>query len=78
MMSKIKILVAAMVVVGSASTAFAASLPQQDRDAWFVDSGRYINGQTPSEPYYGDHPQAQFEDHNRTFSTGRDAQDFGN
>ena len=80
----IKLLTIVAVVAGSTATAFAAPLPAQDRTGWFVDSGRYINGQTPSEPYYGDRAQGQglIEGRNsavigdfsaNSTSTGRDA-----
>jgi hypothetical protein len=87
----IKLLTIVAVVAGSTATAFAAPLPAQDRTGWFVDSGRYINGQTPSEPYYGDRAQSQglIEGRNsavigdfsaNSTSTGRDAmvQELGN
>ena len=90
MLSKIKFLAAAAVVAGSASGAFAATLPQQDQTEWFIDSGRYLGGH-PSEPSYPGPAQNQtlIEDRNSAvlgdfsapaISTGRDAmvQELGN
>jgi hypothetical protein len=59
MLKTIKLLAIAAVVAGSASTAFAATLPAQDQTGWFIDSGRYIDGQTPSVPYYDHQNHAQ-------------------
>lgn len=52
MLKTIKLLVVATAVAGSASGALAASVPQQDQTAWFIDSGRYIDGQVPPVPSY--------------------------
>jgi hypothetical protein len=59
MFRTIKALTIAVLVAGSASSAFAASVPQQDRTSWFLDSGRTINGQQPSEPYYAHQARTQ-------------------
>ena len=48
MTSKFKMFVIAASVLASSSAAFAAT-PSQDQDRWFVESGRYVNGQIPSE-----------------------------
>jgi hypothetical protein len=48
MSSTLKMIVIAATVVASGSAAFAAT-PSQDQDRWFVESGRYVNGQIPSE-----------------------------
>jgi hypothetical protein len=61
MISKFKLLVLATTVVASSSAAFAA--PLQDQTRWFVDGGRYVNGQIPS---YSDaaHKQGLIEGRN--------------
>jgi hypothetical protein len=67
MMKTVKLLAIATVVAASASSAFAASIPQQDQTAWFVDSGRYVNGQVPSENANG-----------KTIVEGRNSAQVGN
>jgi hypothetical protein len=67
-----KLLAVAAVVAASASSAFAASIPQQDRTAWFVDSGHYVNGQVPSEQSYADSANKQ------TLIEGRNSALIGN
>ena len=47
MRNQFKLLVVATAVLASSSAAFAAS-PSQDQTRWFVDSGRYVNGQVPT------------------------------
>jgi hypothetical protein len=75
MLNKFKLLVLAATAVASSSAAFAGT-PSQDQTRWFVDSGRYVNGQIPS---YSDpaHNQALIEGRNSAVvgntSTGRDA-----
>ena len=75
MLSKFKMFVITAAVVASSSAAFAATR-SQDQTRWFVDSGRYLNGQVP---YYGDpaHGQVLTEGRNSAMigdtSTGRDA-----
>ena len=48
MTSKLKMFVIAASVLASSSAAFAAT-PSQDQDRWYVESGRYVDGQIPSE-----------------------------
>jgi hypothetical protein len=75
MFSKIKLLILATAVVASSSAAFAAT-PSQDQTRWFVDSGRYVNGEIPSYPNLA-HKQTLIEGRNSAVfgdtSTGRDA-----
>jgi hypothetical protein len=47
MTSKLKMIVIAATVIASSSAAFAAT-PSQDQERWFVESGRYVDGQIPS------------------------------
>jgi hypothetical protein len=74
MSNTIKLFASVAFVAASVSSAFAASVPAQDREAWFTDSGRYIDGQTPPVPYYrGRHVVAQapmFEGRNSAVING--------
>jgi hypothetical protein len=82
MLTKLKLFLIASTVVASASAAFAAT-PSQDQTKWFVDSGRYINGEVPSYPAPA-HGQALVEGRNSaviaTTSTDRGAmvEELGN
>jgi hypothetical protein len=75
MFNKFKMFAITAAVVASSSAAFAAT-PSQDQTRWFIDSGRYVNGQVPS---YGDpvHGQMLTEGRNSAVigntSSGRDA-----
>jgi hypothetical protein len=75
MLNKFKMLAVTAAVVASSSAAFAAT-PSQDQTRWFVDSGRYVNGQVPS---FSDpaHAQVLIERRNSAVigdtSSGRDA-----
>jgi hypothetical protein len=71
MLKTIKLLVLAATLAGAASGALAASVPQQDQTAWFIDSGRYIDGQVPPVPSYPGALQ------NRPLAEGRNAAVIG-